>query len=242
MSISRCLRSCLPMGLNVSTPFNPIAPINAPPSLLPSPQTILEEELRRNAFWLGACALLGANYHTEVPTAYALERTMGAGHGWALMLDDQDITQLLPMRGEDFDAMVCFSAYISSPVDRGLYQRPVPPQGRQLAQDADVLIRHSPDQTDPFILYIKACMLLSRVKMFHVRFRTKYYTGDPSTFIVGADGRRSPASDIRKTPAFVETVQLVYDFQSSIPPQYKRPMQDGVVNAHLFMACTAPHL
>lgn len=31
---------------------------------------------------------------------------MGAGHGWAMMLDDEDITQLLPMCGDDFEAMV----------------------------------------------------------------------------------------------------------------------------------------
>ena len=106
MSISRSLRSCLPMGLNVSTAFTPIAPFNRPPSLLPPAQTILEEELRRNAFWLGAHTVLGALYRADVSSAYALERTMGAGHGWALMLDDEDVTQLLPMRGEDFEAMV----------------------------------------------------------------------------------------------------------------------------------------
>lgn len=100
------------MGLNVSTPFNPIAPCNGPPSLLPPAETVLEEEQRRNVFWLGVCALLRRNFRTNVSAAYALERTMGAGHGWALMLDDQDITQLLPMRGEDFDAMVCFPAPI----------------------------------------------------------------------------------------------------------------------------------
>lgn len=121
-------------------------------------------------------------------------------------------------------------------------QRPVPPQGRQFSQDADILIRHPPDQTDPFILHIKACMLLSRVKIFNARFRTRYYAGDPSTFIVGPDGRRAPASDIRRTPAFLDLVHLVRDFQESIPPQHKRPMQDGAVNAHLFMVCTTPHL
>ena len=56
MSISRSLRSCLPMGLNVAVPFSPIAPFNRPPSLLAPAQTILEEEIRRNAFWLGVFA------------------------------------------------------------------------------------------------------------------------------------------------------------------------------------------
>ena len=39
---------------------------------------------------------------------------MGSGHGWALMLDDEDVTQLLPMRGEDFDAMVRSTSHASS--------------------------------------------------------------------------------------------------------------------------------
>lgn len=28
---------------------------------------------------------------------------MGSGHGWALLLDDQDISQLLPIRGDQFE-------------------------------------------------------------------------------------------------------------------------------------------
>ena len=105
-----------------------------------------------------------------------------------------------------------------------------------------MLVRHPPDQTDPFILYIKACLLLSRVKLFNARLRTRYYAGDPSTFITGSDGRRAPASDIRQLPAFMDLVHLVHDFQCAIPQQYRRPMQDGAVNAHLFMVCTTPHL
>ncbi|TFY53256.1 hypothetical protein EVJ58_g9551 [Rhodofomes roseus] len=169
----------------------------------------MEEELRRNTFWL----------------AYALERTMGSGHGWALMLDDQDISQMLPVCGEDFEEM-----------------RSVATHERQWSHDHDVLIRHPPRQTDPFVLYIKSCMLLSRVKNFNARFRAKYYAGDPSTFTVDPNGQSTPSQDIRHTPAFSELNQLITDFQSSIPPHLKRPVKNGVVNAHLFSACTIAHL
>ena len=43
--------------------------------------------MRRNTFWL----------------AYAIERQHGCGNGWALSLDDQDISQLLPVRGDQFE-------------------------------------------------------------------------------------------------------------------------------------------
>ncbi|KAH9840158.1 uncharacterized protein C8Q71DRAFT_746053 [Rhodofomes roseus] len=209
MSIARSLRTCLPMGLNVAAPFHPISGSARPPSLLPPANSVLEEELRRNTFWL----------------AYALERTMGSGHGWALMLDDQDISQMLPVCGEDFEEM-----------------RSVATHERQWSHDHDVLIRHPPRQTDPFVLYIKSCMLLSRVKNFNARFRAKYYAGDPSTFTVDPNGQSTPSQDIRHTPAFSELNQLITDFQSSIPPHLKRPVKNGVVNAHLFSACTIAHL
>lgn len=48
---------------------------------------MIEDETRRNAFWL----------------AYAMERQHGMGNGWALCLDDQDISQLLPVRGDQFE-------------------------------------------------------------------------------------------------------------------------------------------
>ncbi|KAH9920606.1 uncharacterized protein B0H18DRAFT_1023541 [Fomitopsis serialis] len=209
MTISRSLRSCTPMGLNVAAPFQALSGSSRPPSLLSPPKTALEEELRRNAFWL----------------AYASERTMGAGHGWALMLDDEDVSQLLPVCGDDFDE-----------------ERSVPSHERQWSHDHDILIRHPPRQTDPFILYIKSCILISRVKNFNSRFRAKYYAGDPATLPVGPNGERTPIKDIRTAPAFTELNQLINDFQSSIPPHWKRPVQNGVVNAHLFAAVTTPHL
>ena len=50
-------------------------------------RTVVEDETRRNSFWL----------------AYATERQYGCGNGWALFLDDQDVSQLLPVRGDHFE-------------------------------------------------------------------------------------------------------------------------------------------
>ena len=50
-------------------------------------RTVVEDETRRNAFWL----------------AYATERQYGCTNGWAVFLDDQDISQLLPVQGDQFE-------------------------------------------------------------------------------------------------------------------------------------------
>lgn len=79
------------MGLNMCPPFHSISKSERPPSIVPPARTVIEDETRRNAFWL----------------AYALERQHGMGNGWPLCLDDQDISQLLPVRGDQFEQGVC---------------------------------------------------------------------------------------------------------------------------------------
>jgi hypothetical protein len=55
-------------------------------SIIPPPRTAIEDETRRNIFWL----------------AYAIDRQHGAGSGWAISLDDDDIAQLFPVTMEQF--------------------------------------------------------------------------------------------------------------------------------------------
>lgn len=116
---------------------------------------------------------------------------------------------------------------------------------RQWSHDWDVLTNHPPGITDAFVLYIKSCLLLSRVKSFNSRFRTKFYSGDPSTvtFRSGSDGAgQMVPKDIRETPAFVSLNQLIEQFRESFPPHLRHPVQNGVVTPHLFSASTAPLL
>jgi hypothetical protein len=81
------LRVTVPLGLNACPPFLSITKSLRQPSILPPARTVIEDETRRNTFWL----------------AYAMERMHGSGNGWALSLDDQDVTQLMPVRGDQFD-------------------------------------------------------------------------------------------------------------------------------------------
>jgi hypothetical protein len=89
----------VPLGLNMCPPFHSISKAMKPISLLPPARTVVEDETRRNAFWL----------------AYAMERQHGSSNGWALSLDDADISQLLPVRGDQFEQGVClFVPFTSS--------------------------------------------------------------------------------------------------------------------------------
>ncbi|KAI0922370.1 hypothetical protein AcV7_005920 [Taiwanofungus camphoratus] len=210
MCMASMLGATLPLGLNVCSPFQSLSQTLRPPSVLPPSKSVMEDELRRNTFWLG----------------YTLERTMGSGHGWALLLDDQDISQLLPIRGDQFE--------------QGVF---VLHNERQWSQDPGMLLRHPDGQTDPFILYIKSSVLLSRVKNFNSRFRAKYYAGDPSvvSYYDTAQGMgHMEPKDIRSTHAFIELDQLIIAFQACFPAHFRSPVQDNTVNPHLFSACTAP--
>ena len=78
---------CLPLGLNVSFPFQSIYASTRDISLLPPPESFSEAEMRRNVFWL----------------AYVTERSNSAANGWAMSIDDRDIAQMLPVCGDDFE-------------------------------------------------------------------------------------------------------------------------------------------
>jgi hypothetical protein len=58
--------------------------------LLPPAESWIEEEMRRNAFWL----------------AYSLDRTFAIGSTFAI--DYNDVGQFLPIRGDFFDNGVIF--------------------------------------------------------------------------------------------------------------------------------------
>ena len=95
MLIGLSLRMCVPLALNVSPPFHSIYASTRAPSLLPPPETPVEEEMRRNLFWL----------------IYVMERCHSAAHGWAMSLEDKDIAQVLPLREEDFESEANFCSF-----------------------------------------------------------------------------------------------------------------------------------
>ena len=77
----------LPLGLNKCPPFYSVSMERHIDYVCPPAQSAIEDEMRRNLFWL----------------AYATDRITGLGHGWAFGIDDQDVAQFLPVRGDLFE-------------------------------------------------------------------------------------------------------------------------------------------
>ncbi|TFK52054.1 hypothetical protein OE88DRAFT_1807933 [Heliocybe sulcata] len=210
LAASTAMRISVACGLNCYPPFHTIANPTRPLSLLPRSETIIEDECRRNAFWL----------------AYCSERQHGCGNGWALCLDDVDVTQLLPCRG-----------------DRFVQGAVVSMNDRQWAQSKDIFVTHPEEHTDPFALYVKAVMLLSKVKNFNLRFRTRQFSGDPATMPIASEPEDPHhPNDPRATPAFMELDGSITSFRQSLPRHLSHPVGgDNGVDWYLYTVCLVPH-
>ncbi|KAJ3570257.1 hypothetical protein NP233_g4533 [Leucocoprinus birnbaumii] len=204
LNSGNCVRLSIPLGLNMCPPFHSISKAERPPSIVPPARTVIEDETRRNAFWL----------------AYALERHCGMNNGWAMCLDDQDISQLLPVQGDQFESGTL-----------------VYPWQRQWAHTGNLLLTHPEGQIDSFILYIKATILISRVKAFNTRFRARLHAGDSSV-----TNSESEDHDPRGSPAFIELDHITSSFRSSFPSHLRNPIMDNVVDNHLYTACLVPYV
>ena len=90
---SKALRYAVPMGLNTTPTHGPLLRSWTMPSILGPPKNAIEAEMRRTTFWL----------------AYCYERWQAASTGWAMGLDDEDISQVLSLPQEDFENGVCSS-------------------------------------------------------------------------------------------------------------------------------------
>ncbi|KAF6766288.1 hypothetical protein DFP72DRAFT_866120 [Ephemerocybe angulata] len=192
-------RLAVPLGLYMCPPFHSITKSERPPSIISPARSVIEDETRRNAFWL----------------SYAVEREHGCSNGWAQSLDDQDISQLLPTL--------------------------VPPSERQWAHSRDVLYFHPEDSTDSFGLYIKGLILVSKIKTFNARFRSKHFSGDNS--VVPPEALGNEPVDPRGSQAFIELDQIVSSFnRNNFPPHLRNPILDNVVDNHLYTAFLLPHI
>jgi hypothetical protein len=87
MTSGQSVRMLVPLGLHICPPFYTISKTAKEESFLPPARTVIEDETRRNVFWL----------------AYAADRTTGIDQAWSSGIDDDDIAQLLPVKGDEFD-------------------------------------------------------------------------------------------------------------------------------------------
>ncbi|KAI0321371.1 hypothetical protein OF83DRAFT_1100041 [Amylostereum chailletii] len=228
MTAGRVMRCCLPLGLNVHSSFSPLVDAVRPPTLIAPPEDLIEEETRRNTFWL----------------AYCIERMSGCGNSWAVSLDDQDITQLLPRDTTDIGLRRFYSDTNGQGPSGG---------GRQYAMSDNLLTNHPEGHVDGFGLYVKGAILLSKVKAFNLRFRSMVFAGDPSVTYLPSyrdmwEGSNTVGdeaaicTDPRRTAAFIGLDRIASSFRQSFPSHLKNPIPDGVVDSHLYTASLIPHL
>lgn len=84
----RSVSQLVPLGLNNPAPFGTLGGIHVQESyILPPARSVIEDEMRRNTFWL----------------AYAIDKMAGIGFTWTFGLDDKDVSQFLPVRGDKFE-------------------------------------------------------------------------------------------------------------------------------------------
>jgi len=207
ISCGYCMRVVVPLGLNVDPIFRPITE-TASAALLPPAQSVIEEELRRNTFWL----------------AYALDRQHGCATGWAMALDDEDITQHFPVSKESFES-----------------GHDIPSEIRPWSHIRSSLVTHPPDQTDSFTLYIKCAVILSRVKQHNHRFSARRFRGDTSATPVGTY-LIFDSLDPRTAPDFIDLEDLVYSFKDSWPSHLKDPFANGTVDTYMFTTVLSFHV
>ncbi|KAJ2986164.1 hypothetical protein NUW54_g9880 [Trametes sanguinea] len=210
LAFATSLRYAVPCGLNACPPFDSISSSDiARSSVIPPATNVIEDETRRNTFWI----------------AYMMERHFAAVNNFAMMLDDEDIAQMLPVRGSEFEHGIL-----------------VPPNERQWSYQPDVITNHLDDQTDSFVLHVKATLLLSRVKVFNGRYKVKRHLGDPAMQPDPAGTPEMPGPNwVQAAPAFVELDRLISAFKQSLPTKLKDPLYTGVLDVELFTALSTIH-
>ncbi|QRW05380.1 Fungal specific transcription factor domain [Ceratobasidium sp. AG-Ba] len=140
-------------------------------------------------------------------TAYANDRFMITPSVWAMGLDDEDVHQDLPYNVSYYEA----GQDVKEP--------------RQTIRTPNVLLVH-PQCIDSFTLFVKAAILLSRVKSFNIRIRHQC----------------PDVMDIRCLPRFAELEQQISAFRASFPSQYKDPIVQSSrgLDTHLYVAHLIP--
>lgn len=87
------------------------------------------------------------------------------------------------------------------------------------------------------------CPIAARVKAFNMRFRSRHFAGDAAVACSFSDNTQSADPvDPRGSPAFIDLDNTIAAFKASFPAHLKNPIQDNVVDNHLYTAFLIPHV
>jgi len=82
---------------------------------------------------------------------------------------------------------------------------------------------------------------VAKVKLFNLRYRTKYFAGDPSVANVYDDNlHQDTPADPRGSTSFVELDHIASSFSASFPVHLRNPIDENVLDSHLYTACLMP--
>ncbi|KAG8969215.1 hypothetical protein FRC05_001179 [Tulasnella sp. 425] len=144
---------------------------------------------------------------------YVMERLYTAGTVWSMSMSDEDVSQMMPCRSSDFMSGVS-----------------VPTRGRQRLFTNNMLLHHHSLTTDAWTLYIKATILVSKVRTFNGRYH------------LTPNARSSNAETTpTQTEVFLLLDQTIAAFPQHIPPAFRTPV-DTTVDPLLYMAHLLPHV
>jgi hypothetical protein len=187
-------RNTVALQLNASGPFTSLSTFTRGvfPIIKPG-----EEEVGINVFWL----------------AYLGERQHGVASRFPASLDDDDVSQVLPLTYEDFEAQVIAS------------------EGeRQRISNPKALTTHPAEHTDSFILYVKSFVLLSRIKSWCCRAKARYPTA--------TDYRETP--EFKALDSLITSFAISFPKRYRDP--LRLGPQGRAVDVHLFTAHCVPHM
>lgn len=80
----------------------------------------------------------------------------------------------------------------------------------------------------------------ARVKAFNLRFKSKYFAGDPSVVNIHLPQETEGPADPRGAVAFIELDHIASSFRASFPPHFRNPINDNVVDSQLYTTCLMP--
>lgn len=123
-----------------------------------------------------------------------------------------------------------------------IFQQLVSPSERQWAHSNDLLTVHPEVQTDAFILYIKAAILLSKVKTFNLRFRSRHFSGDGDTGLAYSTFQTDEPVDPRNSMAFIDLDVITTSFVATFPPHLRNPLSKETMDCTLFAAACQAHV
>ncbi|KAF7310989.1 Eukaryotic translation initiation factor 3 subunit H [Mycena chlorophos] len=242
ISSAHCLRTAVPLGLNVCPPFHSITHSVRLPCLV--------------FFWTLEPPSFSIGRRPFSPRHQQLSTTKRGGtcSGWPIA--QNDCTGVATGGRCRWMTRMYHSCSLCAGTTsrKACLSRLIIDSGRRRVMSSSCilrirLIRKSPPRSffllvliaTSFVLWVKGTMIISRAKTFNTRFRSKFHFGDASVMSPHTEPNNPlEPVDPRGSPAFTEIDSIATTFRSTFPAHLRNPISNNVVDQHLYVACLMP--